>query len=377
MKILTLFAQHHWTGPAEPEMEKLATLQQMGHEVYFCFSRFPDGTLKNEIGKYNFKTVDKVMLNKKKFSPFGFRKDVALLEKACRAEKIDIIHCHLSHDHWTGRLLSRKLGHRIPLVRSIHESRKLRPNLGDKLLYRSTDGFLVPARSFADKLAVGFNLHWDHIGITPGVVDVERFRPGMNTGKILKELGVTSKTPLIGMVSRIKPGRGHQELFEAFKVISKKHPKARLVIVGKGELKDKFVREYSALVSENKVHFLGYRRDDLPEILNALSVKVILGEGSDGTCRAALEAMACAIPVIAAKVGVLPETVLDRGTGLLVNLSDKGSLHGALLCALEHPDELKVMGTQGREVVLKRNTISESAKLVEHFYHKMVFGREK
>jgi glycosyltransferase involved in cell wall biosynthesis len=69
---------------------------------------------------------------------------------------------------------------------------------------------------------------------------------------------------------------------------------------------------------DKHVIFTGYRKEDYRDVLNLFDYKVFLVPGSDGSCRAVREALACAKPVIAARRGILPELIRDGETGILI-----------------------------------------------------------
>ena len=97
------------------------------------------------------------------------------------------------------------------------------------------------------------------------------------------------------------------------------------------------------------VVFTGYREEDLPEVLAALDVSVLLAPGSEGSCRAALEAMAMAKPVVAGRVGALADIVLHGETGLLIDPSAPTDLAQAICMLLRSPEQARHMGVRGRD----------------------------
>jgi L-malate glycosyltransferase len=377
MKILALMAQHHWTGPAEPELLKLAKLKARGHQVLFCFTRKPAGSLAEKVAELGFDSFEEVILYRKRPAPISLLRDVRILKRTTAEDPPDIVHCHLSHDHWTGLQYVKKFREKPVLVRSIHEERKLKPSFGDRLLFSSTDGFIVPGESFARRLTQEHGMEAASVEIVPGNVDTERFRTGLESTAFRNELNAEPNAPLIGIVSRIKPERGHERLFTAFRNLMRDYPSAKLVIVGRGEGEEKLREQHNDLVKAGRVHFTGYRSDDLPEILNALTVKVLLAPGSDATCRAILEAMACGTPVIASKIGVLPDTVTDGQTGYLVKPGEVESLERSIRSALDHPEELEAIGKNARERVLERHDLERTTDKVEKFYRRLMEEKKR
>ena len=98
------------------------------------------------------------------------------------------------------------------------------------------------------------------------------------------------------------------------------HPHARLLIVGRGTHIDEVAREpMLRLGLQDRVVFAGHRGDDYAQVLRSIDLLTFLVPGSDGTCRAVLEAAACGIPAVVARRGALPEIVVHGETGLVVD----------------------------------------------------------
>src|SRR4029077_3210254 len=93
-----------------------------------------------------------------------------------------------------------------------------------------------------------------------------------------------------------------------FRILADRMPGARLLLVGKGETRPRLEALVADLPLGGHVIFTAYRDADLPSVLAAADCFALMAAGSDESCRAALEAMAAARPVIARRVGALPGT---------------------------------------------------------------------
>ena len=113
--------------------------------------------------------------------------------------------------------------------------------------------------------------------------------------------------------------------------------------------------------------FAGYRGADLPAILAALDCLVLLGAGSEESCRAVLEGMAAGRPVVGARVGAVPEIVVDGETGWLVDATPE-AVAACLETALRDRERGRRMGAAGRRRVEALFTPSRRASLVEGVY---------
>jgi glycosyltransferase involved in cell wall biosynthesis len=173
------------------------------------------------------------------------------------------------------------------------------------------------------------------------------------------------------IVARLVPGRGHPELLQAWREVARRIPAARLLVAGRGELEAELRAHARRLSLQEQVRFIGYRRD-LPEVYRAADLMVLLAPGNDGTCRAALEAMASGLAVLAGDRGALPEIVRPDTTGRVVPMSDPQALATALVELLLDPAALRRMGAQARSEAGSRFTLQRQLALVEGLYRRVL-----
>jgi glycosyltransferase involved in cell wall biosynthesis len=158
-----------------------------------------------------------------------------------------------------------------------------------------------------------------------GAVDLQRFATSEDERRaarlrVRKEFGCEPDQPLLGVVARVQPHRRFDLLFAAFRRLVDRGSRARLVILGRGTRLDEVARRPVAeLGLEQSVVFAGYRDAGYVDTLRALDCLTFLVPGSDGTCRAVLEAAACGVPCVASRRGALPEIVEHEQTGLLID----------------------------------------------------------
>jgi glycosyltransferase involved in cell wall biosynthesis len=124
---------------------------------------------------------------------------------------------------------------------------------------------------------------------------------------------------------------------------------------------------------QNVVIRAGYRGDDYRDVLSLFDALVFLVPGSDGSCRAVLEAMALEIPVIASARGVLPEIVLDGETGRIV-AEQPAALADAFVDVWREPASWRALGKAARRRVLEHHTPALAAERLERFYAQLASG---
>jgi len=134
----------------------------------------------------------------------------------------------------------------------------------------------------------------------------------------------------IGYVGRLEFVKGCDVLLEAFSRLLRDHPSARLTIVGDGSLRQELIRLAETLGVENSVVFTGpVPFAEVPSFLGRFSV-FVLPSRSEGLPNALLQAMAAGLPVVATRVGGIPELVEDHVEGLLVEPNSPNDLAKAI-----------------------------------------------
>jgi glycosyltransferase involved in cell wall biosynthesis len=169
---------------------------------------------------------------------------------------------------------------------------------------------------------------------------------------------------LIGFVGRLIEQKGVDVLLDAFPAIRNHHPRSRLVIVGDGPLRQKMHARAKTIGSG--VFFAGWI-DDAMRAMAACDVMVMPSRW-EGLGLAALEALACARPLVASDVDALPEIVRDRETGLLVPPGDPEALAAAVVSLLDQPAWAERLGEAGRADVRERFSIQRMARATLDLY---------
>jgi glycosyltransferase involved in cell wall biosynthesis len=367
LSILHLLSYPWFTGPAEPVLALAAAQKAAGHQVLFACDTIREGDLWERAKHFGVPVDDRFALSSKS-GPILLLRDVLALKRLWATGSVDILHCHRSHDHSLAAL-SRPRVSKTRLVRTLHTERSASGRRRWQL--KRADGLITVAKKFKDRLDSMEFMDAERIVTIEGAVDTRRFSPGSGGEAVRAEVGIAPDAPVALIVARMKPDRGHILLLEAWKQVAHALPKARLMVAGRGELEEKlgaFVRDANL---NHEVSFLGYRRD-LPEVYRAADLKVILAPGNDGTCRAALEAMASGVPVLASAQGALPEIVVPGVTGQIVAEENPKAWAESLIQLLSNEENLRRMGKNARSEAERRFTLSRQFEIVESLYRRVL-----
>jgi len=239
--------------------------------------------------------------------------------------------------HHMGPLLYGGLGARMARVPRVihveHDVWHYRAHPRHRRLTKSVERVVRPrhvALSAGAEAALRQMLPRARIEVVPTGIDLGRFTPdGREAARAALGLGPDERA--IGTVGRLVPVKGHADLLAAFARLAQR---ARLVVIGDGPELAALRAQAHALGIAPQVTFLGHR-DDVADLLPGLDV-FALPSHAEGLPRSLLEAQACGVPVVAARVGSVAEAVCAE-TGRLTPSGDPGALADALALALAAP----------------------------------------
>lgn len=198
----------------------------------------------------------------------------------------------------------------------------------------------------------------ERIETIPNGIEAARFAvPDVDKRNAVREsLGVAAGVPVIVCLSRLSPEKDVTNLLEAFALALPACASARLLIAGDGKLRPVLQWHIDLLgVAESATLLGALPREAVAELLSASDI-FALASREEGLSLAVLEAMASGLPVVATRVGGLPEAVADGTTGFLAPPQEPKAFAAQLIQLLENADLRQSMGVAGRSRVAERFT---------------------
>ena len=296
-----------------------------------------------------------------------------------RKERPHIVHTHTAKAGFLGRLAARMAG--VPVVVHTFHGHVLHGYYGpakNELLRRieqslawSTDRLVTVSEQVKNDL-VGYGIaKAEKISIVPLGFDLDPFLNSQaQQGEFRREMGLSDEHKLVGIVGRIFPIKNHALFLESAARIAAQEPVARFVIVGDGVFRPNLEHQARELGITDRVLFTGWRRD-LPRICADLNVLVVSSD-NEGTPVSAIEAMAAGCPVVATRVGGLPDLIEDHKTGRLVPPRDADALACAVGGLLQSPHTAGELGRNGQEFVRQRFTVRRLLGDMDHLYTELL-----
>jgi glycosyltransferase involved in cell wall biosynthesis len=279
------------------------------------------------------------------------RLDVRLIlrmAKQFRSDGIQLVHTHHLGQLLYGGVAGRLAGAKV--VHTEHDFYSLQRRRLQRLL-RVLSGLTNAVTGVTESVTAFLQ---DQVGIRPSKlrtirngVNLPRFRSAMSVPR--SELGWGEADVVIGCVARLEPEKGHEILLEAFRLLRRRSEGVRLLLIGDGTE----IRKLKDLVNScgygDSIRFVGLRMD-IPELLATCDI-VALASLNEGLPMALLEAMAAGKPVVASRVGGLPQLLGEGKYGLLVPPGDPVALADALERLVHDQARREEVGTAAQDMV--------------------------
>jgi glycosyltransferase involved in cell wall biosynthesis len=314
---------------------------------------------------------------------------VSALSGLLEERPTDVVHNHMYRAEIVGTraaLAVAERGRTRPYVVGTVHSSRIR-STDDRALLRALtprmDRLIAVSRAIVRKLEAegrdSVRIELIHNG-----VDLSRYDHQEPCCTLREEYGFPDDAQICGVVARLEPEKGHPTLLDAWPFVIERVPGARLLVVGEGSrreaLEDQAERlgllghecEGDACVGTRSarpgatVVFTG-RRDDVPAVTAALDVAV-LPSYREAQGIVILEAMALGRPVVASRVGGIPEMITDGQTGLLVPPRDPGALAAAIVRLLTDHPLADTLGRAGHDMVHDRFCIERMVESIQTIY---------
>jgi glycosyltransferase involved in cell wall biosynthesis len=305
----------------------------------------------------------------------GWGRLVPLFLKLLVRHKIQIVHTHGSQDSWTASLAGRLSSSRPVIVRTRHKSTPVSISFRHDVLYRFLPHVVTTTGEAVRQQLIDQNrLNPDEVVSIPTGVDMKRFHSGSPDVALKEALGIQVGQPVLGTVSFLRPEKGLNVLIDAVSLLQKEFARVCCLIVGTGQEHQKLLEQIRQLKLDGAVIFTGFQ-ENIPELLNAMDV-FVLPSFEEGMPQSLLQALAMERAVVASAVGGVPEIVQDGQTGFLVSPRDPVALAEKVGVLFRHPDQGKVLGQAGREVIKQDYSMEAMVTKTEQLYSSLWEKRE-
>jgi glycosyltransferase involved in cell wall biosynthesis len=396
-RVLHLITSFEAGGTERQAVELLKRLDREQYEVRLAAIR-NEGPFYKEIASI-FPDVPEFRLTS--FYNRNAIKQLAKLRRLILSERIDIIHAHGFYDSLFAAMAGRLVGICvIASQRHLKLSDRRIHALGTRAIHRLADRIVVNSEAIRRTIIESGSASDEKIvvirnGLRPISDEQTAASSALSTSAglstesqdfthdgltrqrmhdaLCRELGLSAKTKLVGMVARLAPVKGHHFFIQAAARIAREDANVHFVLVGDGPLRREIENELSQCGIAHRVHILGDRAD--ARLLAFAFDVAVLTSLNEGLPNTVMEAMSAGVPTIATAVGGTVELIADNETGYLVPPADSETLANRITFALKHEAISSAVGERGREFVMSRFSMQQMVRSVEKLYDEVMEER--
>lgn len=276
-------------------------------------------------------------------------KIVFRLRRLLRDLRPDVLHTHLYHPNYYGRLAALGLGLKgvVASVHNVYTRTKFHRRVWNFLLGWTTDCILAVSPAVFHDILVYDAVRRSRLRLLANGINLAALAVPESREEAKAQLGVAGLC--LGTVGRLEEQKGHAFLLQALPALVAEFGEATLLLAGDGRLRPTLEQQARDLGVAHHVRFLGTRRD-IPTIYRALDV-FVLPSRWEGLPLALLEAMGAGLPVVATGVGGVKDVIRDGVNGRLVPPRNPEALAAAVMEIVRRPDRGQVLGDQARNTV--------------------------
>lgn len=292
-------------------------------------------------------------------------KAVKEIRKIIQEENISLVHTHTGNAHSLA-FFAKKKNDPWKLIVSRRVDFKIRKNFFSRWKYYSPlVDLYVCVSKYIHKLLIQEGVDPRKVITIQSGVDFSRFEKLTNRETAKKQLGISKKTIVLGIIAALVDHKDYPTLLKAISLLPN-HLDIKLLILGEGELKDSLIALSNQLQIQDKVQFLGFQ-PNIELYLSAFDI-FCFSSKEEGLGTSVLDAMACGLPVIATQAGGIPEMVEDGKGGYLVPIQSPEEFSEKILILLQNESLRKSMGEFNKKKVQEFSITQTIQKTYQVYY---------
>lgn len=368
---ITVYPTYGGSGIVGSELGR--DLAERGHNVHFISSVLP--TRVTQLGeRVHFHEVEMMSYPLFEHQPY----DLALATKmatVARSEKLDLLHVHYAIPHSISAILAResiKQKRYVPVITTLHGTDITLVGADRSYLpitrygLQQSDGVTAVSRFLKSATIETFD--FDEIEVIPNFICAMHYKR-LEDSPLRAELAPNGEKLLVH-VSNFRAVKRPLDCVEIFAKVKEQGEKVRLVMVGDGPERSAAYYRAEQLNVKDDVVFVG-KQANISDYLGVSDLFLLPSE-LESFGLAALEAQACELPVIATRIGGIPEVVSDGETGYLSDIGDIDKMTRDALTLLHNDDLRRAFGEKGRELAIDRYSTDKIIPQYISFYEKIV-----
>jgi glycosyltransferase involved in cell wall biosynthesis len=284
-----------------------------------------------------------------------------------RRNKVDVVHTHLFTADSYGRIAARLAG--VRAVFSTAHNTVVCEGKPQKAVHWAlswiSNSVVACSEEVGRVMRSQDHLPASRLKVIANGINIDRFA-GANGEGVRQEFNVPDGVPLIGVVGRLHPAKGHVDLIAAIGELRDQGVMLKCLIIGSGDIRADLEQEVRRLNLEDRIVFTGQRKD-VPRLLAGLDV-IAMPSRWEGLPLALLEAMAMSRPIVATRVSGIPDVIKDGENGLLVPAAQPKEFAAALRRLFDSPELRQRLGENALATLRRDYDVKRTGRAYEALY---------
>jgi glycosyltransferase involved in cell wall biosynthesis len=369
VRILQLVSCRGWSSDAYWAARVTTELERRGHEVTLGFREGTESRVIDRARAEGASRIDTYAFVGG-LRPHADVRDLRDLHAAFA--DTDLVHVHRGKEHWLAAVANRLAKHPRPLVRTRHIVQPVRPHAANRWLYARATALVITVTDAIRRQYIASGLvSPDRVVAIAGGADTRLYTPGAGDDGMRMRLHGEPNIPLVGLISGFRVMKGHIVALDAIRRLVDGGVRARVAFIGRGGYEPVVRAALHERRLDDRVTIAGFV-DDVPGAMRALDVALYVPIESDGMSRVVFEYLAAGRPLIASRVGVVPEILVDGEHALLVPGGDSRALADAIARLTADAALRARLATNARRLVEERYSGERVAEALEEQYRRFV-----
>lgn len=368
MKIIQILNSPNWSAAPAYCVNLSYQLMKLGHDVLIMTE--PGRPMEKAI-KLGIPCDDQLRLNSNSITEYV--RNIRHLKRVFINFQPDIVSPHQNKCAWLPAFVAKMCLPKAAVVRVRTDIAPPNKNPFNLLVnHKWTEHIVCGSELHKEVCRKNLYLPLEKLSVVYGSVDSDLFKPNVTDYyDFRKEIGVSDKDFLVCLLGRLSPIKGHEYALKTIASLKGLTRKIKLLCLGyEAERSFAWLKtEAQRLGIGDSCIPMGFR-EDLPAVLSSIDLGIITSLGSEANSRATLEYMACGKPVVATKVGVIPELILEGKTGYLVDPGNAEAMAERIKSLVLDSDLCEQMGKASRKRVEENFSLNSFGLQMEAIYKK-------
>jgi glycosyltransferase involved in cell wall biosynthesis len=349
-----------------------------GHQVWLAYGPIygPEGSLLAEARDSGAQTIE-INAMRRAVLPLHDVRCYLALRRLIRRVKPDVVHTHSSKAGILGRAAAWR-EHVPAVIHTIHGlpfHEQQSPVIhrafvaAERFAARRCHKLIGITQAMCDAFTAKRIGRAEQFAVIPSGVDVAAFdQPTAPRQVTRRAYGIAEDVPLIAIVARLDPLKGHDDLLDVLPRLIEKHPQVQVMFVGDGWHRAALEQRVAEHSWQQRVIFAGLvPTTQVPSLLRASNI-MALPSYQEGQGRTLVEALLCGCAIVGYDVGGISAVCIDGQTGRLAKLADRAALTDALLWMLDNPQARRDLTRNGMQHVRENFSAERMVQQLETLY---------